>query len=126
MAQSVEHPTSTPVMISVFVGSSPASGSVLTARSLEPASDSVSPSLSALPQLVLCLSKINKHWGTWVAQSVLRPTSAQVMISQFVSSSPASGSVLTARSLEPASGSVSPSLCYSPAHALSLLTLKNK
>ena len=29
------------------------------------------------------------------------PTSAQVMISQFVSSSPASGSVLTARGLEP-------------------------
>ena len=33
-----------------------ASGSVLTAQSLEPASDSVSPSLSAPPLLVLCLS----------------------------------------------------------------------
>ena len=33
------------VLISRFVGSSPASGSVLTARSLEPVSDSVSPSL---------------------------------------------------------------------------------
>ena len=42
-------------------------------------------------------------WGTWVAQSVKHPTSAQVMISRFVSSSPTSGSVLTAWSLEPAS-----------------------
>ena len=49
-------------------------------------------------------------WGTWVAQSVELLTSAQVMISQFVSSSPASGSVLTAPSLEPAPDSVSPSL----------------
>ena len=43
-----------------------------------------------------------------MAQSAERPTSAQVMMSQFVSLSPASGSVLTARSLEPASDSVSP------------------
>ena len=55
-----------------------------------------------------------------MAQSVKRPTSAQVMISPCVSSSPASGSVLTAQSLEPVSDSVSPSLCPSPAHALSL------
>ena len=46
-AQSVERPASDQVTISRFVGSSPASGSVLTARSLEPASDSGSPSLSA-------------------------------------------------------------------------------
>ena len=52
VAQLVERPTSALVMISQFVGSSPASGSVLTARSLEPASDSMSPSLSALPPLV--------------------------------------------------------------------------
>ena len=37
------------VMISQFVGSNPALGSVLTARGLEPASDSVSPSPSAPP-----------------------------------------------------------------------------
>ena len=65
MAQSVKRPTSAQVTISWSVGSSPASGSVLTAWSLEPASDSVSPSLSALPPLVLALSlslsKINKH-----------------------------------------------------------------
>ena len=48
--------------------------------------------------------------GTWVAQSVGHPTSAQVMISRSVSSSPTSGSVLTAQSLEPVSDSVSPSL----------------
>ena len=34
--------------------------------------------------------------STWVAQSVKRLTSAQVMISQFVISNPASGSVLSA------------------------------
>ena len=56
VAQSVERPTSAQVMISRFMSSSPASGSVLPARSLEPASDSVSPSLSDPPPLVLCLS----------------------------------------------------------------------
>ena len=56
MAQSVKHLTSTQVMISQFVTSSPMLGSVLTAQSLEPASDSVSPSLSAPPLLMLCLS----------------------------------------------------------------------
>ena len=66
LAQLVKHPTSVQVMISWFVDSSPALGSVLTARSLEPASDSVfslSLSLSAPPQLGLCLSfsKINKN-----------------------------------------------------------------
>ena len=49
-------------------------------------------------------------WGAWVAQSVERPTSAQVTISRSGSLSPASGSVLTAQSLEPVSDSVSPSL----------------
>ena len=65
VAQSVEHLTSAQVMISWSVGLSPTSGSVLMARSLEPASDSVPPSLSAPPLLMLCLSlsvsKINKH-----------------------------------------------------------------
>ena len=40
-----------------------------------------------------------KYGGAWVAQSVKHLTSAQVVISRLVSSSPASGSVLTARSL---------------------------
>ena len=56
-------------------------------------------------------------WGTWVAQSVKRPTSAQVMIP--VSSSPALGSAKT-QSLEPASDSVSVSLCPSPTCSPSL------
>ena len=56
MAQSVKHATSAQVMISQSVGSSPVLGSVLTAQSLEPASDSVSPFLSAPPLLTLCLS----------------------------------------------------------------------
>ena len=46
VAQSVGHPTSAQVMISRLVGSIPTSGSVLTAQSLEPASDPVSPLLS--------------------------------------------------------------------------------
>ena len=64
--------------------------------------------------------------GAWVAQSVKRPTLAQVMISQSVSSSPASGSVLTAQSLEPALDSVSPSLCPSPTRALSLARMNKR
>ena len=50
------------------------------------------------------------QWGAWVVQSVERPISAQVMISQLVGSRPVSGSVLRAWSLEPALDSVSPSL----------------
>ena len=60
----------------------------------------------------------------WVAQLVKHPTSAQVMISWSVSSSPVSGSVLTAQRLEPVSDSVSPSLCPSLIHALSLSVSK--
>ena len=58
--------------------------------------------------------------GTWVAQSVKRLTSAQVTISRLVRSSPASGSVLTAQSLKPASDSVSPSLSAPPLLVLCL------
>ena len=62
VAQLVEPPTSAQVMISPFGSSSPVSGSVLTAESLEPASDSVSPpSLAAHTALVLSVSEINKH-----------------------------------------------------------------
>ena len=60
MAQLVERPTSAQVMISQFVGSSPMSGSTLTAQSLEPALDSVSPSLS-LPLPPPLSKKINKR-----------------------------------------------------------------
>ena len=56
VAQSVKRPTSAQVTASQFVSSSPVSASVLTAQSLEPASDSVSLPLSALPMLMLCLS----------------------------------------------------------------------
>ena len=114
---------------------SPVSGSVLATQSLEPAADSVSPSFSApLPfslslslPVSLSLSKISKHWGAWVAQSVKCPTSAQNMISRFVSPSPAWGSVLTAQSLEPASDSVSPLSAPPPLCSVSLcLTKINK
>ena len=56
VAWSVERLTSAQVMISQLTSLSPASGSVLTVQRLEPALDSVSPSLSAPPLLVLCLS----------------------------------------------------------------------
>ena len=60
------------------------------------------------------LQNVFKMRGAWVAQSVELLTSAQVMISQLVSSSPTSGSVLTAQSLEPPSDSVPPSLSAPP------------
>ena len=73
------------------------------------------------PQVGLCASlRFSPSWGTWMAQLVERPTSAQVMISQFVSSSPVLGFVLTARSLEPASDSVFPSLSAPPPLTLCL------
>ena len=55
VAQSVERLTSAQGMTSGFVGSSPVSGSVLTAQGLEPALDSVSPSLSPPLAFSLCL-----------------------------------------------------------------------
>ena len=70
---------------------------------------------------------MKKCWGAWVAWSVKRPTSAQVMISRSVGSSPTLGSVLTAQSLEPALDSVSPFLSAPPRLMLCLcLSLKNK
>ena len=55
VAQSVERPTLAQAMISRLVSSNLASVSVLTAQSLEPASDFVSPSLSlSLPFPCLC------------------------------------------------------------------------
>ena len=64
MAQSVKHPTLAQAMISQFEVSSPTSGSMLIAQTLEPLLDSESPWLSAPPPLMLCLflflkSKIN-------------------------------------------------------------------
>ena len=104
MAQSVKRRTSAQVMISQFVSSSPASGSGLTAQSLEPASDSVSPSICDPPLLILCLSlKINKNVlkikknktslirGTWLAQSVERVT----LDLEVVNSSPMLGVKIT-------------------------------
>ena len=64
-----------------------------------------------------------------MAQSVKRPTLAQVMISQFVGSNPKLGSVLTAQSLEPAWDSVSLSLSAPPLLVLCLSKInkcKNK
>ena len=68
----------------------------------------------------LHLLRIAVTRGAWVAESVKPPTSAQVMTSRSVSSSPASGSMLTAQSLEPVSDSVSPSLSATPPFMLCL------
>ena len=80
-------------------------------------------------KFILCLRGL---WGgTWVAQLVKHPTSAQVMILGFVGSSPMLGSVLLAQSLGPALDSVCLSLSAPPPLALPLsfclsLSLKNK
>ena len=52
MTQSVKHPTSAQVMISWSMGSSSKLGSMLTARSLEPASDSVTPVLALVARVL--------------------------------------------------------------------------
>ena len=64
MGHSVKRLTSGPDLKVREFGASPASGSVLTAQSLEPASDSVSPSLSAPPLLTLSLSLSLKNKQT--------------------------------------------------------------
>ena len=60
LGDSFEHLTSALVTILQFMSLSPTSSSVLTGQSLEPALDSVSPSLSAPPLLTLSLSLKNK------------------------------------------------------------------
>ena len=60
MAQLVKRLTLAQVVISWFMSLSLKLGSVLTAQSLEPVSDSVSPSLSAPPLFMLCLSLSQK------------------------------------------------------------------
>ena len=53
-----------------------------------------------------------------MAQSVKRPTSDQVVISQLVRSSPTAGPVQTAQSLDPASDPVSLSLPLACSHSV--------
>ena len=56
VAQLLKRGTSAQAMVSRSVSSRPASRSALTAQTPKPASDSVSPSLSVPPPLMLCLS----------------------------------------------------------------------
>ena len=54
---------------------------------------------------ICCINNVFKKislWGAWVVQSVKHLTLAQVTISRFVGSSPASGSALTTLSASPA------------------------
>ena len=62
-------------------------------------------------------------WGNWVAQSVKRPTLAQVLISWFVSSSPALDSAV---STEPTWDLLPPSLSVPFTVSLSLSLSKKK
>ena len=138
VAQSVVHPTSAQVMISQIMGPSPTLGSVLTAQSLEPASDSVSPSLSAPPPLAHCLTLSLKYKyqfqnsnypgkeskekqlvrSTKAASTALQTNKQFLHLKIFIN-------VLTAQSLEPASDSVSPSVSAPPLLMLCLsLSLK--
>ena len=72
-----------------------------------------------------CYFNVRQILNIGVAQSVKCLTLAQVMISRSVSLSLASGSVLTAQSLGPASDLCLPlSLCPSPAHTLCLCLSK--
>ena len=82
----------------------------------------------AVPQRVINRLKLKtgSSRNAWVAQSVKRPTSAQVMISQLMDLSPTSGSVLTAPSLESASDSGSPSLSALPCLCSLSLSLSQK
>ena len=88
----------------------------------------ISKSLTLANLMSRTQHNLNGHGsgGSWVAQWVKRPTSAQVLISKLVSLSPASDSVLTAQSLEPASDSVFLSLCPSSACNLFLSLTQNK
>ena len=57
-------------------------------------------------------------WGAWVVQSVERQASAQVVMSQFMSSSPALGSLLSVQGPPQISGPLSPFLSAPPPLAL--------
>ena len=70
--------------------------------------------------------RMQEFWGAWVAQSVKRLTSAQVMISWFVGSTSTSGSVLIAQSLDPALDSVFTSFSAPPLFMLYLSLSQNK
>ena len=104
------HHTSAQVMISQLVGSSPASGSVLTAQNLEPASDSVSPSplphsRSVSVSLSLSLSLKNKYtlqkkkdfWTFHSMEWTLWLTNTQTCVGNRAHPSPSAGALPTYR-----------------------------
>ena len=64
--------------------------------------------------------------GAWVVQSVEHPTSAHFVISQFVSWSPALGSLLSVQSLEPALDPLLPTPLSAPPLIVRSLSLTNK
>ena len=126
VARSVEHPTSAQVTSLWFIGLSPASGAVLTALTLEPASDAVSPSLSLCSSPVTALSlKINKNVKLKNKKESDFTSGHDLAVCEFKSHTG-----LCADSSEPGAClrfCVSPSLRPSPAHALCLsLSIINK
>ena len=103
MAQWVKRPTAAQVMISRFMSLTPESGSVLTARSLEPAGYSVSPSLSVFPPLVAHDKRENHLRGqTEVMTNFVRDS----LNAGILSSKPEAGK------LEPM-GPIWPIICFS-------------
>ena len=74
--------------------------------------------LDLIENTLIFLEVRTESWGAWIAQLV----KCQVMISQSMGLSPATGSVLTAQSLGPASDYMSPPLSLYPSatQALSL------
>ena len=78
--------------------------------------------VSGVCKMLRPLEEEQAGWGACVAQLAKPLTSAQVMIPRLVGSSPASGSVLTAQSLDSALDSVSPSLYLPlpPSHSVSV------
>ena len=86
MAQSVKHPAR--VTISQFVGSSRTSGSVLTAQSLEPALDSVSPSLHPSPAHALSLENKSNIKKNFVLFRIVEIELLMIPNGEFMYSSP--------------------------------------
>ena len=115
------HPTTPVWPVQATLPTLPPSFSYLLLRPLQVIC-SVGTSLPTLAPFVL--HKKPRFRGAWVALSVKRGTSAQVMISRLVGSSPAMGSVLTAQSQEPASDCVSLSALPQLALSVSLSKIK--
>ena len=101
MAQSIECLTWAQVMISRLMNPSPVSGSVLTAQSLEPALDPVSPFLYLPLSHSLCLSLKNKFKKKLKIKKTCKQQQQKTAKSDMVYSYGRTRSRLTTQTLEP-------------------------